>query len=217
MNSRKSILLMLSVGVLLGCGVIASAQQQRPRIGAFGSDSPERGTTRIGYWDNVKNGGTGQFAIDYGRPVWKKDYEDTAKFDSMTNGQVWRLGSNFWTVLDTDMRITVSGKAVPVGSWYLGLKRSGDGASWSLAFINPSKVKAALLDASEIGKAPVDFEAPMTLEKAADTKDKLVIDLIIDTSNIYQASLSISWGNLKLTAPIQIPPRAGAQGDKKCS
>jgi hypothetical protein len=207
MNRQRTALFMLSVCLLLAANSVASAQQNR--IGAFGSDSPERGTTRVGYWDNAKNGGAGQFAIDYGRPVWKKDYEDTAKFDSMTKGQVWRLGSNFWTVLDTDIPIKISGKTVPAGSWYLGLKRSGDGASWSLAFINPSKVKAALLDASEIGRAPVEFEAPMTLEKAGDSKDRLVIDLIIDKSHIYQPSLSIAWGNLKLTAPIQVPPREG--------
>jgi hypothetical protein len=140
--------------------------------------------------------------------VWKKDYEDAAKFDSMTKGQVWRLGSNFWTVLDTDMPIKISGKTVPVGSWYLGLKRSSDGASWALAFISPAKVKAALLDASEIGKAPVDFEAPMTFGKVDDTKERLVIDLVIDKANIYQPSLTIAWGNFKLSAPIQVPPRA---------
>lgn len=208
MNHQKTGLFLLSLGVMLCSSLVANAQQQGPRIDAFGSDSPERGTTRIGYWDNVKKGGAGQFAIDYGRPVWKKDYEDTAKFDSMTKGNVWRLGSNFWTVLDTDVPIKISGKTVPVGSWYLGLKRSSDGASWSLAFINPAKVKAALLDASQIAKAPIDFEAPMTLEKASDSKEKLVIDLIMDESKIYQPSLSIAWGNLKLTAPIQVPPRA---------
>jgi hypothetical protein len=201
-------LFLLSILTLVCCSAAASAQQQQPKVVAFGSDSPERGTTRVGYWDNVKNGGTGQFAIDYGRPVWKKDYEDTAKFDTMTRGQVWRLGSNFWTVLDTDMPIKISGKTVPAGSWYLGLKRSSDGSAWSLAFINPAKVKAALLDASEIGKAPVEFEAPMTFGKADDTKERLVIDLIIDKSNIYQPSLSIAWGNFKLSAPIQVPPRA---------
>ncbi|MFY9572671.1 MAG: hypothetical protein WAV20_14825, partial [Blastocatellia bacterium] len=78
-------------------------QKPRPKIGAFGSDSPERGTTRVGYWNNEKNMGAGQFAIDYGRPVWRREYEDTAKFDSMTKGKVYRLGSNFWTTLDTDM------------------------------------------------------------------------------------------------------------------
>ncbi|HKF56069.1 MAG TPA: DUF2911 domain-containing protein [Blastocatellia bacterium] len=208
MNRPKRVLFLLSIGALVCCCSAVSAQQQQPKVVAFGSDSPERGTTRVGYWDNVKNGGTGQFAIDYGRPVWKKDYEDAAKFDSMTKGQVWRLGSNFWTVLDTDMPIKISGKTIPVGSWYLGLKRSSDGSAWTLAFINPAKVKAALLDASEIGRAPVEFEAPMTFGKADETKDRLVIDLIIDKSNIYQPSLSIAWGNFKLSAPIQVPPRA---------
>src|SRR5262249_54069495 len=146
MNRPKRMLFLVSIGMLLCWGSAASAQQQqRPRVVAFGSDSPERGTTRIGYWDNVKNGGTGQFAIDYGRPVWKKDYEDSAKFDSITKGQVWRLGSNFWTVLDTDMPIKISGKTVPVGSCYLGLKRSGAGAALTLAFVSSAEVKGALL------------------------------------------------------------------------
>src|SRR5437667_8413465 len=101
-------------------------QKPRPKIVAFGSDSPERGTTRVGYWNNEKNQGAGQFAIDYGRPVWRKEYEDTANFDKMTKGKVYRLGSNYWTTLDTDIPLTVAGKSIPAGQWYLGLHRSED-------------------------------------------------------------------------------------------
>ena len=35
----------------------------------------------------MKHEAAGQFAINYGRPVWKSIYEDPAKFDAMTQGK----------------------------------------------------------------------------------------------------------------------------------
>lgn len=181
------------------------AKKPRPRYGAFGSDSPERGTTRVGYWDNEKNMGAGQFAIDYGRPVWKKEYEDSANFDKMTRGQVYRLGSNFWTTLDTDMPLSIAGKTIPAGVWYLGLHRSEDGATWSLVFIDPAKARAAHVDASEIARAPIAFKAPMSVEQATDMKEKLTIDLTWQKPNIKDITLRIAWGKMQLSAPVQVP------------
>ncbi|HEV8486320.1 MAG TPA: DUF2911 domain-containing protein [Blastocatellia bacterium] len=190
--------------VLLVCAAAAQAQQ-KPNIIAFGSDSPDRGTTRVGYWNRAKNHGAGQFAIDHGRPAWKKDYEDTAKFDAMTKGKVWRLGDNFWTTFDTDMPLTISGKTVPAGSWYLGVERSADGGQWNLVFIDPVKARAGHIDASEIGRAPIDFKAPLTLEQVTDVKDKVTIDLTYKAPNIQDVTLRIGWGKLQLSAPIKVP------------
>lgn len=202
----------LLVGFVLATGFISVLQAQdtkpqkpRPKIVAFGSDSPERGTTRVGYWNNEKNMGAGQFAIDYGRPVWRKEYEDTAKFDAMTKGKVYRLGSNFWTTLDTDMPLNIAGKTIPAGNWYLGLHRSEDGAVWSLVFIDPAKARAAHVDASEIERAPVAFKAPMTVEQAAEAKEKLTIDLVFQRSDLKNVTLKIAWGKMQLTAPISVP------------
>lgn len=181
------------------------ATKARPKIVAFGSDSPERGTTRVGYWNNEKNMGAGQFAIDYGRPVWKKEYEDAATFDKITKGQVYRLGSNFWTTLDTDMPLNIAGKSIPAGVWYLGLHRSEDGATWSLVFIDPAKARAAHVDASEIARAPIAFKAPMTVEQATDMKEKLTIDLTWQKGNLKDVTLRIAWGKMQLSAPIQVP------------
>jgi DUF2911 family protein len=186
------------------CMASVASGQNRPKVVAFGSDSPERGTTRVGYWDTQKNQGMAQFAIDYGRPVWKKDYEDAAKFDKMTKGQVYRLGSNFWTTLDTDIPLTIAGKNVPAGHWYLGLFRSEDGGTWSLCFIDPAKVRAAHLDASEIGKAPIDLKAPMTTEQSTESREKLTIDLSFKKENLNNVTLRIAWGTIQLSAPIQV-------------
>lgn len=201
---------LVTISALFCLALIVRAQENkpqnpRPKIIAFGSDSPERGTTRVGYWNNEKNRGAGQFAIDYGRPIWRKEYEDTANFDKMTKGKVYRLGSNYWTTLDTDIPLTVAGKTIPAGQWYLGLHRSEDGAMWSLVFIDPAKARAAHLDASEIERAPIAFKAPMTLEQAAEMKEKLTIDLVFRRTNLLDVTLRIAWGKMQLSAPIQVP------------
>ena len=207
MKLKSSRLVFVSFALVICFAPVLQAQDKKPRplIVAFGSDSPERGTTRVGLWNTKKNMGAGQFAIDYGRPVWRKEYEDTAKFDKMTNGKVYRLGSNFWTTLDSDIPLVIAGKSIPAGQWYLGLHRSDDGATWSLVFIDPAKTRAAFMDASEIGRAPIAFKAPMTTEQASDMKEKLTIDLMFQEANPKDVTLKIAWGKLQLSAPIQVP------------
>jgi hypothetical protein len=207
MKLKSSRLVFVSFALVICFAPVLQAQDKKPRplIVAFGSDSPERGTTRVGLWNTKKNMGAGQFAIDYGRPVWRKEYEDTAKFDKMTNGKVYRLGSNFWTTLDSDIPLVIAGKSIPAGQWYLGLHRSADGATWSLVFIDPAKTRAGHMDASEIERAPIAFKAPMTTEQAGEMKEKLTIDLQFQEANPKDVTLKIAWGKLQLSAPIQVP------------
>ncbi|HKS39505.1 MAG TPA: DUF2911 domain-containing protein [Blastocatellia bacterium] len=207
MKLKSSRLVFVSFALVICFAPVLQAQDKKPRplIVAFGSDSPERGTTRVGLWNTKKNMGAGQFAIDYGRPVWRKEYEDTAKFDKMTNGKVYRLGSNFWTTLDSDIPLVIAGKSIPAGHWYLGLHRSADGATWSLVFIDPAKARAGQMDASEIERAPIAFKAPMTTEQASELKEKLTIDLMFQEANPKDVTLKIAWGKLQLSAPIQVP------------
>lgn len=193
----------LGICVLLSI-IPALAQQSKPNISAEGGEPDDRASARILYWNSAQHGGAGEFAIDYGRPVWKSVYEDPAKFDAMTEGKVWRFGSNFWTTLDTFLPLKISGKAVPPGYYYLGLRRSDDGATWYLAFIDPAKVRAAHIDAFNIDKAPISFQAPLSEAKAASKTEKLTIDLTYPKDNIHKAMLNIAWGTLALTAPIEI-------------
>ena len=199
----------MNIRIALGAFVLLSlipahAQQSKPAIVAEGGQPDDRASARVLYWNTVKHGAAGQFAIDYGRPVWKSDYEDPAKFDHMTKGKIWRMGSNFWTALDTCLPLKISGKDVPAGYYYLGLHRSEDGSKWSLAFIDPAKVRAAHLDAFEFEKAPIAFEVPMSIAKAATKAEKLTIELSYPKDNIRKVTLSVAWGTLALTAPIEV-------------
>src|SRR5438105_235048 len=70
---------------------------------------------------------------------------------------------------------------------------------------NKPAARAAHVDASEIGRAPVAFKAPMTVESAAETKEKLTIDLVFKRANPKDVTLRVSWGKLQLSAPVQVP------------
>lgn len=180
------------------------AQQAKKGIIAEGGGVDDRGSARVLYWDRDADGGAGEFAVNYGRPVWKKEYEDPANFDKMTKGQIWRMGSNFWTELDTCIPLEISGKKVGVGLYFLGLHRSEDGAKWSLAFIDPAKVRAAHLDAFDIRKAPISFEAPVTFKKlAAPVAEKLTIRMVYTKENDRHVTMELAWGNMEITAPIE--------------
>jgi hypothetical protein len=193
----------LAAFVLLSM-IPAHAQQSKPVVVAEGGQPDDRASARVLYWNTVKRGGAGEFAINYGRPVWKSDYEDPAKFDAMTKGKTWRMGSNFWTDLDTCVPLKISGRNVPVGHYYLGLHRSEDGMKWSLAFIDPAKVRAIRLDAFNIEKAPIEFEVPKSPGKALEKAEKLTIELTYPESNIRSITLHVTRGTLALTAPIEV-------------
>ncbi|MBI3653536.1 MAG: DUF2911 domain-containing protein [Acidobacteria bacterium] len=197
--------LMMLFALLLCLAAVGVAQDAKPAVQAFGGITPDdRGSTRVLYWDTVKNVPLGQLAIDFGRPLWKKEYENQALFDGFTKGKVWRLGNNFWTTLDTALPLKIAGKEVAPGSYYLGLHRSADGATWSLAFIDPVKVRQAQLDAFVIDKAPIEFTIPVSAAKAASTADKLTVLLTTNKANLKEVTLTITWGTLQLSAPIQV-------------
>ena len=192
------------VGVMLLFTLIAESQQ-KPKVVAEGGTLDDRASARVLYWNAQTNSAAGQVAIDYGRPVWKKEYNDTAKFDAMTRGKVWRMGSNYWTILDTNLPLSISGKKIAVGLYYLGLHRSDNGSEWSLAFIDPAKARKMQLDAFQIERAPVEFEAHMSnVSKAENQAEKLTITLSYPKDDIKHVTMRIGWGNLVLSTPIEV-------------
>jgi len=194
----------LLASVMLLFTLTAEGQQQRPKIVAEGGTPDDRASARVLYWNTQTNAAAGQFVIDYGRPVWKKEYEDPAKFDAMTRGKIWRMGSNFWSSLDTQLPLSIGGKKVPVGFYYLGLHRSEEGSEWSLVFIDPGRIRKGRLDAFQIEKAPVEFEALVSIAKAETQTEKLTITLSHPENDIRHVIMRIAWGNLALSAAIEV-------------
>jgi hypothetical protein len=196
--------LSICAGAFLFLALPVLAQQQRPAMVAEDGAFQERGSARVLYWDTKANTAFGQFAIDYGRPVWKKEYDDPANFDKLTKGKTYRLGSNFWTVLDTHLPLKISGKPVAPGHYYLGLARSAEGDKWSLVFIDSSKARSMRIDAFQIERAPVLFQVPMVVEPAAEMSQQLTITLSYTREKPKDVKLRISWGKLQLSAPVEV-------------
>ncbi|MEW5976738.1 MAG: DUF2911 domain-containing protein [Acidobacteriota bacterium] len=190
--------------LLLAGSVSFSGQPKKGSIVGFGGQPSEQGTTRVLYWNQQLNSSAGEFAISYGRPVWKQDYEDPVKLDILTKGKVWRMGDNFWTVLDTNLPLKIAGREVPVGSYYLGVQRSEDGKDWTLLFIDPAKARELRLDAFEIGRAPILYRTPLSFGRSATVNEKLTISLEFEKESPTDVTLSVAWGNLNLTAPVRV-------------
>jgi len=180
------------------------AQQPKPRMVAEDGAFQERGSARVLYWDTKANTAFGEFAFDYGRQAWKKEYDDPANFDKLTKGKTYRLGSNYWTLLDTNIPLKIAGTAVAPGLYYLGLARSADGEKWSLVFIDAAKARSMRVDAFQIERAPVLFQVPMSLEQATEPIEKLTITLSYAKEKPKDVKLRISWGKLQLTAPVEV-------------
>jgi len=201
-----SVLLVSSVRL----GAPALQARQKAPVVAFASDTlGERVSTGILFFDQEKQRSVGNVAISYGQPVWKDEYEDATKFDSMTKGQVWRLGKDFWTTLDTNLPFKVGGKEIPAGYWYLGLHRSADGATWSLALLDPAKARKtyAIPAGLPLGHGPApDLLAPLTAAEASSVVEKLKILVTREEEDLRRATLRIAWGKLLLTAPIELEP-----------
>ena len=192
------------VGVMFLLTLIAESQQ-KPKVVAEGGTPDDRASARVLYWNSQTNSAAGQVAIDYGRPVWRKEYNDSAKFDAMTRGKVWRMGSNYWTILDTNLPLSIAGKKVPIGLYYIGLHRSEEGSEWSLAFIDPAKARKMHLDAFQIERAPVEFEAHMSnVSKTESPAQKLTITLSYPKNDIRHVTMLVGWGNLSLSTPIEV-------------
>ena len=192
--------------VLAGASLCAQQNSgQQGALAAFGNgEVRQRASARILYGVRGANTYPGLFVINYGQPTWRSEYDDPTTFDRMTKGQVWRMGDDFWTVLDTNLPLRIGGRDIAVGAYYLGAHRSEDGSTWSLAFIDPSKTRRDRLDAVEIAKATIEFMVPMTFEKTRESIEKLTIILESQEENLLDVTLRVAWGNLLLTAPVQV-------------
>jgi hypothetical protein len=198
--------LTISVLALVLCAAVVLHGQNRLSNVVVESEPSlgERGLTRILYWNPQKDAPVAAVSIDFGRPVWNRQLDIPAAFDQLTRGKVWRLGNDYWTILDTNLPLTIAGRDIPVGLWYLGLHRSADGATWSLAFINPVKARAGHMDGHWMDAVPVQFKVPLTVESTtAAMTEKLAITLSAQPDDMRNLTLRIAWGRLHLATPVR--------------
>ena len=194
----------LLASLLLFFNSMAAAQQGQYWI--YGQNVEDRASTRIGYWHKNVNAGLGEVVVSYGRPAWKKDYEK--KLDEMTKGKIWRMGSNYWSLLDSTLPVRLSGVRIDPGLYFLAVRRSQDGTKWELLFIDHEKSRQKGLDAYDVGtrpdEIPILFTAPLTFEKRKTVEEQLTVLLSLNQGSETEGLMELTWGDFALTAPVSV-------------
>lgn len=172
-------------------------------------ETMDRGYTSISYWtyrdDGVEIGG-GRISVEHGKPRWPTGLDEPTRFDETTKGKLWRFGNNKWSTLDTQLTLHFGERRVSPGIYYLALERD-DAGEWSLAFIDPVRMRRPLIDAWAIqarpSEVPIQFSVP--LEYSTGMKaSQLQLELKLDDQDMGQASLHVYWGPHQLEARFAI-------------
>jgi hypothetical protein len=137
-----------------------------------------------------------KITIDYGRPPLGGHSVAELKV-----GDVWRLGMNEATRIETAADLGVGKDTVKAGTYTLWVKRTGDSA-WTLAF-HP-KIEGA--PGKKLWGAPPQTsgfiaETPLKLSKAKDSADQVTITLA-DAKG--KAAIKVQWGTDVLTGSFDV-------------
>ena len=191
-------------GVCLAAAAPIVALQAAPKKQAqqpFPELSP-RSSSRIFYWGGNSSGG--EVLVDYAQPVWKEEYDK--QVDAML-GVRWRLGSNFWTRLDTNMDLAAGETDIPTGDYYLVLERKKEDKSFVLWLLDPVEVRDAKLDAFQAPQTTGGIAVPMDYKRVDVKAEKLMIRLDLDAKRKDGANFVVHFGNHELTAKLQMHPK----------
>jgi hypothetical protein len=133
-----------------------------------------------------------KISIDYGRPSLGGQ---ASRLGEAKDGQVWRLGMNMATHIETSSDLVVGGKPIKAGKYTLWAKKVS-GANWLLLF-HPS---TGVWGAPELTTGFI-AELPLKLEKAANSEDQLLISLA-DAKG--KAAIKIQWGKDVLSGALDV-------------
>jgi Tfp pilus assembly protein PilF len=158
----------------------------------------ERRNTRIAWFSG--NDSHGQVALDYSPVPWQAKYE-AAFAAGKLRGTKWRLGSNFWTSLDTSVGLVIGGVKVPAGYYYVTAEQR-DEQTFVLVLHDAVAVKKLRLDAFECQKLQGGIDLPMQHVGGQDVVDHLDIKLEADEKPNDHGTLTVRFGGHVLTAAI---------------
>jgi Protein of unknown function (DUF2911) len=131
--------------------------------------------------------GQTKVTIGYGRPQLKG--RDINKL--IQPGQMWRIGADVPTTIESDTDLDFGGTRVPKGKHVLLARLSAPG-QWSLVVSNAT--------VSHYEPSTKLAEEPMTVEQGKDSVEALAIAL---TNNGGQGTIEISWGTERLLAAFK--------------
>lgn len=125
--------------------------------------------------------------IDYGRPMLR----GRDMLGQLKPGQVWRIGADSPTTLESDKDLDFGGTVVPKGKHIL-LAKLVEPGKWTLVFSSKS--------AFQYEASAKIAEVPLTFEEANDSDEMVTLKL---TDQGGSGVLEIAWGKMRLTASFK--------------
>jgi hypothetical protein len=125
--------------------------------------------------------------IDYGRPMLR----GRDMLGQLKPGQVWRIGADSPTTLESDKDLDFGGTVVPKGKHIL-LAKLVEPGKWTLVFSSKSVFQYEA--SAKIA------EVPLTFEEANDSDEMVTLKL---TDQGGSGVLEIAWGKMRLTASFK--------------
>src|SRR5262249_49317250 len=123
------------------------------------------------------------------------------EFDKQLKGRV-RLGSNYWTTLDTWNGLSIGDKDVKAGEYFLALECS-DKSQWSLVLLDPEPLRKSKVDGYSSAQTKGGQLGPMKYEATKDSADSLSIKFVGDAKDTKLQTLEIRFGKHRLTAAVK--------------
>ncbi len=130
--------------------------------------------------------GNAKVSIEYGRPALR----GREMLKKIKPGQLWRIGADAPTTIESDADLVFGGTRVPKGKHIL-LARLAEPGKWSLVVSSKSIF--------EYEPAAKLAEAPMEIQEAKIPVEELTIKL---TSKASQGVIEIAWGTSRLLASL---------------
>ena len=191
---------LLNVGILaltaLAATSFARGQGQAPFV-----QLEVRALARVVYFSEGNNPIAGEYAIEYGKPAWRAEYD--AGFDALTRGKRLRLGKDWWTTLTTYCPLAIGEKGeLKAGVYFLALDCSDKG-EWSLVALDPEPLRKSKQDAFGSAQTKGGARLPLKYEATKDAMKELVIQFLAEEAKPREQTLEIRFGKHRLTALVQ--------------
>ena len=132
--------------------------------------------------------GKANVTIEYGRPALNG--RDPLKM--IRPGEVWRMGSNASTTIESDTDLSFAGTTVPKGKHIL-LAMQDEAGKWWLIVSSKSSF--------EYEPSAKLTQAPMDISKGTDSVEQLEIKV---TGKEEHGIIEVAWGTLRLAAALAL-------------
>ena len=126
-------------------------------------------------------------SIDYGRPALR----GRDMLGQIRPGQLWRIGADAPTTLESDKELNFGGTIVPKGKHIL-LARLVEPGKWTLVFSSKSVF--------QYEPSAKLAEIPLTFQEASDSAELVTIQL---TDKDGTGVIEIAWGKMRLSASFK--------------